>query len=139
MVLWNIIVTDINTNMGVPNAGVYLFEGSGGVEPPENASFSATTDVNGIATFDVPATLYRVGVFASGYESAYDPHNPPAEWLSVWTCWGFGGAPYDYDFAVRYVGVPPLEVDLPVIAGAGLAIADAALIAAYLAKVSGLI
>ena len=122
MVIWNITVTDINTNMGVANASVYLFEGGGGIEPPENASFSATTDANGVATFDVPSAFYRVGIFASGYASAYEPHNPLPEWLDVWTCWGAGGAGHDYDFAVTPKDIPvsksAISIALPLVVGA---------------------
>lgn len=122
MVLWNITVTDISTSKGVANANVYLFEGGGGVEPPENASFSTTTDVNGVATFDVPEVFYRVGVFASGYESTYEPHNPPEEWKNVWTCWGAGGAGHEYDFPVKPSAEPgaksPLLIALPLAVGA---------------------
>ncbi len=140
MVSWNISVTDINTGNGVEGAKVCLFIAGGGVEPPENADYTQYTNANGLALFEVPAEFYRVGVFAPGYESAYDPHNPAEEWLGVWTCWGAGGAPYDYDFAVRYVGVPPTEADVPLILlGAGLAIGDVALIGFYLAQVFKLI
>lgn len=100
MVLWNITVTNIGSDR-VPNAKVYLFI-EGGIQPPEQADYTKDT-INGVATFDVPAGFYKVGVIAPGYESAYEPHNPPPEWLNIWTCWGAGGAGYDYDFAVTPV------------------------------------
>jgi len=100
MVLWNITVTNIGSDT-VANATVYLFI-EGGIQPPEQADYTKKT-INGVATFDVPAAFYKVGVIAPNYKSAYEPHNPPEEWLGVWTCWGAGGAPYDYDFAVTPV------------------------------------
>jgi len=107
MVSWTITVTDIETNKGVANAPVYLFIGGGGIVPPENADYSGTTDAYGAAVFDVPQGFYRVGIIAKDYESAHDPHNPPAEWKDVWTCWGAGGTIGIYDFEVKYVGVTP--------------------------------
>ncbi len=97
MVLWNIMVTNIGSD-SVPDAKVCLFIG-GVIRAPEEADYTQDT-INGVAAFDVPAGFYKVGVVAPGYESAYEPHNPPEEWKDVWTCWGAGGAGYDYDFAV---------------------------------------
>ena len=124
MVLWNITVTNINTNKGVPNAKVCLFT-EGGIAPPEQANYTGYTDTNGVATFDVPAAFYHVGVFASGYDSAYEPHNPPPEWLDVWTCWGAGGTGDNYDFAVTPTAGPngtksPLLIALPIMIGTAI-------------------
>ncbi len=107
MVLWNITVTNIGSD-SVPDAKVYLFTGGGGIEPAEQAAYTKDT-INGVATFDVPADFYRVGIIAPGYESAYEPHNPPEEWKAFWTCWGAGGAGHDYDFAVTPVIEEPDE------------------------------
>ena len=123
MVLWNITVTDITTNSGVPNAKVCIFI-EGGIEtPPENADYIGYTNTNGVATFEVPSAFYHVGIYASGYTSAYEPHNPPPEWLDVWTAWGAGGAGQDYDFAVTPKDVPSgfksaISIALPLVAGA---------------------
>lgn len=97
MVVWNITVTNIGSD-SVPHAKVYLFIG-GVIRSPEEADYTQDT-INGVATFDVPAAFYKVGIIAPGYKSAYEPHNPPEEWKDVWTCWGAGGAGHDYDFAV---------------------------------------
>jgi len=128
MVLWNITVTDITTNMGVANAKVCLLAGGGALcWPPEQADYTAYTDANGLAAIDVTTGFYRVGIIVEGYESAHDPHNPP-EGCVWWTCTGAGGAGSDYDFAVTPTGVPepngvaksPLLVALPLALGAGL-------------------
>ncbi len=106
MVSWIISVTDIDAGKGVANAKVCLFVG-GGIADSEPADYTQYTGANGVTVFDCPAGFYHVGVFAAGYESAYEPHDPPTEWLDVWTCWGAGGAGHDYDFAVRYIGEEP--------------------------------
>ncbi len=112
MVLWMITVIDVETQAGVPKAEVYLFSGSGGIEPPENADYKMTANGNGIAVFDVPQTLYRVGIIAKGYETAptQPQHTPSEEWKDTWTSWGTGGAGYDYPFEVKKIpGYEPPE------------------------------
>ena len=101
-------VYDVDTEQPVQNAVVAVFSGGGGIEPPENAFATEITDVDGNAVFLISG-FYRVGVYAAGYESAYDPHNPPAEWLNVWTCWGAAGVGQviEYPFAVRNVSALP--------------------------------
>jgi len=147
MVSWRISVTDIQNNRGVADAGVYLFVGGGGIVEPELADYSGKTGADGAVILDVPEDFYRVGIVAPGYESAHDPHTPPEEWKDTWTCWGAGGAGYDYDFAVKPSAAPPTPPgffdqigewwsSLPwwqktlVLAGSGTAIAAAV----YLAK-----
>lgn len=129
MPILTVTVTDIDTGRGVANAGVYLFEGGGGIEPPENAYYSKKTDQSGTARFDVSG-FFRVGIAAKGYE-IYDPDDPRApleEWKDVWTCWGAVGVARDitYDFPVKRVKPEvnyAIAIGLPL---AGLAIVGAA-------------
>jgi len=127
IISWVITVTDRETNKGVPNAKVYLFS-KGGIQPPENADYSEVADESGAAHFDVPTGFYHVGIIAIGYESAYDPHNPPDEWKDVWTCWGAGGAGYKYDFQLKKIpGYEPPEepkkLNLAIVGGFAVALA----------------
>ena len=114
-----VIVYDEKTKIGVPFAEVHLFEGGGGVEPPEAADYKGYTDSEGKAVFEVYG-FFRVGIIARGYESAHEPHIPPGEWKHVWTCWGAVGVArdIDYPFAVRSVAPPTwmlIPASLPVL------------------------
>jgi hypothetical protein len=105
MVQWTISVTDVDTNTGVANAKVCLFGGSGSMcQNPEEADHTMMTDGNGEATFDVDG-FFIVGIIISGYESAYEPHDPPEDCAYNYAATGAGGAREDtYDFPVRFVG-----------------------------------
>ncbi len=108
MVLWNIKVTDITTNRGVANAKVSLIAGGGALcFPSAQAEYTQYTNTNGIATFNIPSGFYRVGILASGYESAHAPHTPA--YGCEWTCHGAGGARDGdtYNFPVKPTVAPP--------------------------------
>ena len=111
IVSWAITVKDIETDKGVPNAKICLFEGGGKMcQPPEEADYTEFTDANGVAIFNVPVAFYRVDVYVAGYESAQVQHVPSEEWKDVWTCCGAGGAPHTYPFQVKKIpGYEPPE------------------------------
>ena len=70
--------------------GVYLFEGDGGIEPAENATYSGETDSAGDAVFEVLG-MFRVCISDGGYEAA-DPHQAvPDAWKDVYSAWGACG------------------------------------------------
>ena len=109
MPILTVIVKDVDTSLGVSGANVCLFEGGGGIESPEYAAYSGTTDFDGTVTFDVDG-FFRVGVAAEGYEQLEgDPCKPPPEWEDTWSCWGAISVRRDieYLFEVRRVEKPP--------------------------------
>jgi len=59
-------ITDGVTGEGIEGAYVYVFEGGGGVEPPENGTFIGVTDASGRVS-TVLGGFYRVGVIAENY------------------------------------------------------------------------
>lgn len=129
MPILTVTVTDIDTGRGVANAGVYLFEGGGGIEPPENAYYSKKTDQSGTARFDVSG-FFRVGIAKRGYEAVvpWVSEEVWEPWKDIWTCWGAVGVARDitYDFPVKRVKPEinyAIAIGLPL---AGLAIVGAA-------------
>jgi len=114
-------VYDAQTNVGIPNLAVYLFEGGGGIESPEKATYSGKTDSMGNAIFDVLG-FFRVGISNGRYESATDPHKVPDEWKNIYSAWGACGVARDMDYPfpltpLEKPPVPPTVIDLYLIGG----------------------
>lgn len=123
MPILTVIVND-DTGQPVNNASVYLFSGSGGIEPKENAALNGTTGTDGIASFTVSG-FYRVGVYISGYIKTDESYTIPEEWKNVWTCWGaagVGSSDMEFPFTVKYTNqpTPPTSPIIWIVSGIGI-------------------
>jgi len=91
------------TGRGIIGGEVFLFEGAGPVESPEDADYSGRTDFTGAAVFDVSG-FFRVGVRAPGRYAADPAQEPPEDWRRVWSAWGAVGVARDitYPFPLKW-------------------------------------
>jgi len=103
-------ITDVMTGEGIEGAYVYVFEGGGGVEPPENGTFIGVTDSAGRASADLGG-FYRVGVIAENYV------NIEGQGLhvdnDVYSYFGACGVNRDITYSVELIegGGPTVPVD----------------------------
>lgn len=115
------IIVKNDKGQPVNNASIYLFEGAGGIEPKENASFNGVTGVDGKKTFEISG-FYRVGIYISGYVTTDSTHTVPDEWKNIWTCWGavgVGDSNMEYPFNVKLINQPTSPI-IWVVAGVGI-------------------
>jgi 5-hydroxyisourate hydrolase-like protein (transthyretin family) len=102
-----------NQKTGSPIQGlkVYLFAGSGGIEPPENASYTGVTGSNGNAVFTIPSGFYRVLVSSDGGRyAAADPNmTVPDQWKNTYAAYSAVGVPPEttLDIPITETGYPP--------------------------------
>ncbi|MFA5365692.1 MAG: carboxypeptidase-like regulatory domain-containing protein [Candidatus Bathyarchaeia archaeon] len=102
---WVIVITD-STGAPIQGAKVFLFSGGGGIETASMSIMNTTTNFNGEALFPVTG-FYRVGVLMYGYTSADSTQMPLAEWVTVWSVWGAGGAGSDYTIRLTPSSISP--------------------------------
>lgn len=115
MGILTVVVYRYDTGARIPNAGVYLFAGAGGIEPPENATMSEITDALGEAKFTVTGS-WRVGVAAQGYK-AQDPYQLPSEqWWDTYSAWGATGVTDDDQYLFPMEAV---DIDLTLVGKIG--------------------
>jgi hypothetical protein len=120
MPILTVVVKDIETGRGVPNAKVCLFVGGGGLEQPANSNLSGVTNQSGIVKFDVPSlSFFRVGVIAYGYTASQPDHAPPEGWEKIWSCWGACGVARDFEYQFEVIK-SDLSPEAPPISALGI-------------------
>lgn len=89
------------TGRGIALGKVYLFEGGGPIEPPENAHHEQPTDLTGETLFEVEG-FFRVGVQIPLRFAAREAEKPVEEWKSVWSAWGAVGVARDITYSIPF-------------------------------------